>query len=343
MEQKLSFIEFIGNYFPQYKIDHENETQILQVSAWASRDENFQKMGERFHLNKGLLLLGTVGTGKTDLIRLLKKYFYEYMRGVLNFSTHTVWKYAGEFEKDGYKAFDGHEKGNRCYDELCLIDGRQTQPLREYVSHFGNKLLIGEELIMLRYEAFKNFGYMTHFTTNAEPLQLKDVYGARAYDRLIEMCNFIVFTGESRRWMSDPNLYNNLNKPLPKKETAEISEEEHESIKSALDKVYQAWLQDEEVHDAFPILFNTLEAYGCKLRPDNTYETLLQEGMRSFARPLNKVMSEEELNSERNIYATAHAKKVAVVMFFQSLRDGGAGSIFQKKEVEVPAVLGDNV
>lgn len=338
MEQKLSFIDFIKNYFPEYKIDTENNTQISQVSAWASRDENFHKMGERFHLNKGLLLLGTVGTGKTDLVRLLKKYFYEYMRGVLNFSTHTVWKYAGEFEKNGYQAFDGHEKGNRCYDELCLIDGRQTQPLREYVTHFGNKLLIGEELIMVRYEAFKNFGWQTHFTTNAEPTQLRHVYGERAYDRLIEMCNFIVFTGESRRWMADPNLYTNLNKPIPKKEAQPIPEQEHQYIKRGLDAVYQTWMQDEVVHDAFPILFNTLEAYGCNVRCDGAYDIHYEKGKNSFSRPLNRVFSEEELEFERNLHATAHAKKVCVVTFFNILKEGGADSIFQVKEVQVPVL-----
>lgn len=340
MEQKLNFIGFIQKYFPEYKIDPKNEQQISQVSAWAERAENFHEMGDRFHLNKSMLFLGPVGTGKTDLMRLLKKYFQEYCRSFLNFSVHTTWKYASEFEKDGYKAFDGHEKNNRCYDELCLIDGRQTQPLREYVSHFGNKLLIGEEIIMLRYEAFKHFGYMTHFTTNADYKQLRDVYGERAFDRLIEMCNFIVFQGESRRWMADPNLYTNLNKPLESKETKEIPAQEHESIKRMLDTVYQTWLQDGETLDTFPILFNSLEAYGCNVRPENLYDELLQEGRKAYGRPLGKNMSDQELESERMIYATTHAKKLCVATFFWTLQQNGAQSIFQLKVVEMPEVLG---
>jgi hypothetical protein len=40
------------------------------------------------------------------------------------------------------------EKGNRYYDELCLVDARNAYPIRETVTHYCKKLLIGEEIIM---------------------------------------------------------------------------------------------------------------------------------------------------------------------------------------------------
>jgi DNA replication protein DnaC len=61
---------------------------------------------------------------------------------------------------------------------------------------------------MERYDLYINAGYKTHLSSNLvtnitnnikKIPTLRMVYGARAFDRMIEMTNVIIFKGESQR------------------------------------------------------------------------------------------------------------------------------------------------
>ncbi len=351
MNTKMNFMTFLEKWFPEYKIDSDNEEQIRQIGAWADRDENFSKMGSLFHLDRGLILCGGVGVGKTDIFAILNKYLREYMRSNYAFSTHVVWKQAGQFVKEGYSSFDEFETGNRYFDELCLTDDTNGQPMREYVQHYGNKLLIGSEIIMMRYNSFKRAGFQTHFSTNATSDQLRDIYKERAFDRLIEMCNFIVFTGESRRGMYDPNLHKNLNTPLHKFESAPVSDKEHEFNKGTMDDAYTYFLETGKISDMASIHYEILKSYKCDIAGEDVIEQYVSEALPGYVRPVKLIsgidgpqrermeLTPTENSANKRVYGVTEAKKRCVYEYYCRLKDAGAKSIFRQVDVGMSHVV----
>ena len=333
----MTFLDWLKNYRPEYQIDPENETQILAVSAWVNRDPNFEKMGQYFNLNRGLFFVGNIGTGKTDLMMSLKKYLQDYLKSSLKFRMHVAWAFADGFEKDGYKAFDGQSTENRCYDELCLVDDRNQKPTREYVSHFGNKMLVGEELIMTRYNVFKSKGYMTHFTSNAMPAQLMEIYGERAYDRLMEMCNFIVFTGPSRRWANAPKVYSNPNAIKQEATATPMTDQEHVNIKASFDEAYHAYLAGEDLSERLGIMYYGLKSYGCSL--DENFHKYKEEGRRCYAIPLGRIVSATATEEEKERAGVLYASRRCVAEFFESMKAAGAKTIFGVVSVDIDKLV----
>lgn len=336
MEQNLSFFDWLKTTVPGYKIDAENERQILAVSAWVKRDPEFSKMGEFFSLKKALFFAGNIGTGKTDLMTQLNRYLRSYLHSSASFQMYVAWQFAGEYSKDGHKVFSGHERGNKCYDELCLIDDRNPVPTREYANHFGNKILVGEELIMFRYNAFKVHGAHTHFTSNAYPAQMQQIYGPRAYDRLMEMCNFIVFTGKSRRWSNEPAIYHDSNKQQ-EVVSRPLSEEEHQQNKAAFDRSYHDYLSGVDISDRMGIMYYGLKSYGCDV--DQSYEQYYQEGRRNYAVPVGRIMSASTIESEKDNAGVKHANRMCVEKYFERMKAAGAKSIFGMVDVDIDSLL----
>ncbi|PRY10307.1 hypothetical protein CLV24_11435 [Pontibacter ummariensis] len=156
--------------------------------AYATRSEEFEEAG--FSLNKGILLFGMVGTGKTDHMKALQRVLVS-MHSPLAFAYTTLPRVAANYGSDGYDAFLRYFKKHWLFDEL-------GDTVKETVSHYGNKVNVAENLIHNRYEAFKH-GYLSHFTTNLEPGQLADLYDGRMWSRLQEMCNLIPVFGPDRR------------------------------------------------------------------------------------------------------------------------------------------------
>lgn len=186
----ITFNQFLQKNFLHYQIVPENEEVIEKLGLWATRDPAFEDPKLGMYLDKGLFLTGKVGSGKTELMKNLN-YYLGTLGSPYKYEMKTVWKFAASFKDEGFSCFRKEISGNRFYDELALTDA-MGEPTREQVNHFGNKITIGEELIRMRYEAFKSNGYITCFTTNESAKKMATIYGERADDRLAEMCNFFV-------------------------------------------------------------------------------------------------------------------------------------------------------
>lgn len=324
----LDFHSFLKNYFPEYKIDADNDLTIKMLSMWSCRDKRFENKEKGYHLDKGIMLLGDIGTGKTDLFRILQVYLKRYLKSRYQFSYQVVWKFTSEFNKNGYDCFSDQEEGHRYYDELCLVDTRNKQPLKEMAMHFGSKLLVGEEIIMMRYNVLKSCGYQSHFSTNATPAQLAEVYGDRAYDRLTEMCNFLTLVGESRRGNGGPNIYRNINNPAPPP-PREISEEEDSDNKKMLEAEYTEFLNSGIVSDMATIHYELLKIYKCDVGNDEQMRAnmeMVSPGYSVGFLTLDK--GKTAISDDKKAFVWKEAKKLAVTLFYQRLKEGGAKSIF---------------
>jgi hypothetical protein len=185
----ITLKQFIQQFFPAYQINADNEELITKLGLWAMRDPEFENPKMGIYLDKGIFLSGNVGSGKTKVMKLLGSYL-SFLHSPYLYEMKYVWKFAEAYKDVAFGCFKAEFSGNRYYDELALTNEITKMPEREMVHHFGTKILIGQELIFVRYEAFVNNGYITCFTSNEPPSRMKEIYGTRADDRLAEMCNF---------------------------------------------------------------------------------------------------------------------------------------------------------
>ena len=66
---KPTFQEFIKHFFPEYIFDEASSQIVASLNMWANRDgAGFNQKSPGWHIDKGLLLVGPVGAGKTDLL-----------------------------------------------------------------------------------------------------------------------------------------------------------------------------------------------------------------------------------------------------------------------------------
>lgn len=144
---------------------------------------------------KGILIWGPIGTGKSTIIRILGEVFR--IKG-LGYATMNCSYLATKFSADGLEALNAStynetEKGsrplNRAFDEL----GREPIPAK----HYGMELNVMQYVLQCRYELRNRV--RTFATTNARPEALEKLYGTYISDRINEMFNVIELKGKSRR------------------------------------------------------------------------------------------------------------------------------------------------
>ena len=143
--------------------------------------DNFEKMG-----NKGLLLFGSVGTGKTFIACCIANALIDKGHSCLvtNFA-RLVNEIGGIFDKQ--KIFDDL----REYD-LLIIDDLASERDTEYM----NEIVMN--VINERYLSGKPIIVTTNLTSN-ELKHSSTINKQRVYSRLYEMCIFVEVVGEDRR------------------------------------------------------------------------------------------------------------------------------------------------
>jgi len=177
-------IELYGNHF---KILESDYPIIYKLIAYFLKDEAtcFQY---NINLNKGILLSGPVGCGKTSLMNLMKhlaatehKFFVKPCRDI-----------SFEFIQDGYEIIHKYSKGKLYQSEpktICFDDLGTENNLKYY----GNECNVMAEILLSRYDIFTAKKIQTHITTNLSASEIENVYGNRVRSRLREMINLIAF------------------------------------------------------------------------------------------------------------------------------------------------------
>jgi DNA replication protein DnaC len=177
-------IELYGNHFKILENDH---PIIFRLIAYFLKDEPtcFQF---NIDLNKGILLSGPVGCGKTSLINVMKhltptehKFFVKPCRDI-----------SFEFIQDGYEIIHKYSKGKLYQSEpktICFDDLGTENNLK----YFGNECNVMAEILLSRYELFTNKKLQTHITTNLSATEIENQYGNRVRSRLREMINLIAY------------------------------------------------------------------------------------------------------------------------------------------------------
>jgi hypothetical protein len=174
---------------PQFVIDEYNKEVFRKLCLYFWQHPDFETEGHG-SLNKGILLVGGVGTGKTWLINLFR-------RNVIG--DYSVWNtndIADEYQHNGIGGLTEQFIGN-SEAKMPSIAFDDLGSERTSVKHMGNELNAMERVILARYR-YRNY-HRTHFTSNLNGDQIEEAYGTRVRSRLREMVNFITLKGNDRR------------------------------------------------------------------------------------------------------------------------------------------------
>ena len=177
-------IEVYGNHFKIHENDH---PIIFKLMAYFLKDEpSCYQLG--IDLNKGILLAGPVGCGKTSLMNLMK-----YLTPAEHkFHVKSCRDISFEFIQDGYEVIHRYSKGKLYQSEpktICFDDLGTENNLK----YFGNECNVMAEILLSRYDLFTSKKIKSHMTTNLAASEIDNTYGNRVRSRLREMLNLIAF------------------------------------------------------------------------------------------------------------------------------------------------------
>lgn len=184
-----------------FQLTEWNKEVVGALCLYFAGDERFNKAGQDLSLNKGILLLGVPGVGKTHLMNFFSK--NPHASYIIPTCKTISEKYVNGWTRDGlstiefYSGLQDAEVGH-VYDQInlgiCFGDlGAESDG-----KNYGNTRNVIEEIVFNRYESKLPFKY-THFTSNLDAQMIGNKYGERMRDRLREMCNIFVLDGKSFR------------------------------------------------------------------------------------------------------------------------------------------------
>ena len=182
-------IELYGNHFKILETDY---PILYKLIAYFLNDEQtcFQY---NINLNKGILLSGPIGCGKTSIMNIMKyltptehKFYVKPCRDI-----------SFEFIQDGYQIIHKYSKGKLyefepktiCFDDL----GTESN-----LKYYGNECNVMAEILLSRYDVYIAKRIQTHITTNLSASEIETQYGNRVRSRMRELFNLIAYNNTSK-------------------------------------------------------------------------------------------------------------------------------------------------
>ena len=184
--------ELLNPSFRLHPADHE---LLQKLIAYFLKDEE-QTNKHQISLNKGILLTGPIGCGKTSIMTLLRLLLPQHQR-------HTVKscrEVAFEYEKEGHQVIQKYSVESFGYTYPLPYDPRKPLAYcfddlgtESAIKHFGNECNVMGEILLSRYDYFISNRMFTHATTNLSATELETLYGNRVRSRMREMFNLLSF------------------------------------------------------------------------------------------------------------------------------------------------------
>jgi len=199
-----------------FEINEDNKQTLDILFRYFTGDKSIEDEG--YSLNKGILLTGSIGTGKTTIFELLNKFLKKYRLELYSENEHSrnfrlidSRHVVRDFHINGMKTLD--EYGRKCFltkhepirGEIIDYSRPVTYcfddlGLEEVNANlYGNKMSVMIDIMLDRYSMFKSNKMITHAISNLSIENLAKLYGDRAIDRFKELFNHLVITGKSLR------------------------------------------------------------------------------------------------------------------------------------------------
>jgi energy-coupling factor transporter ATP-binding protein EcfA2 len=187
-----------------FKIYKEDEPLLFKLCCYFIQDHySCAQMG--IDTNKGILLSGPVGCGKTSLMKLLP----HLAPHKTNYEMVPARNIVFNFNASGFEILEKYNQTkNYCFDDLGV------EPTG---CHYTKECNVMGEILLSRYDLFchpedviqslskydlgshqTKFRVKTHITTNLNSLELENKYGNRVRSRLRSMFNLISFDKNSK-------------------------------------------------------------------------------------------------------------------------------------------------
>ena len=172
---------------PKFKLHEEDSAIINTLFSYFLKDQ-FTAAMLNINLNKGILLLGPVGCGKTSLMRLMAYVCRPKERHIMKPCREVSY----EFINEGYEVIHRYSRGlaSRYDTRVFCFDDLGTEKSLKY---YGNECNVMAEILLSRYDQFVMRGLVTHLTTNLNASEIEAAYGVRVRSRLREMFNLVGF------------------------------------------------------------------------------------------------------------------------------------------------------
>ncbi|MFZ2283972.1 MAG: ATPase [Lutibacter sp.] len=167
-----------------FRLLKEDKAMLFILCCYFIQDQNAGAI-IGLDINKGLLLSGPVGCGKTSLMKLMP-YFGSNKIKYEMISTSNI---VNNFNEAGSEVLEKYKDiKDYCFDDLGL------EPA---ACHNTKDCNVMEEILLSRYDLFKTKNVKTHITTNLHIEELEARYGSQFTSRLDEMFNFVSFKKNS--------------------------------------------------------------------------------------------------------------------------------------------------
>tara|TARA_R110002126_G_scaffold139672_2_gene284436 strand:+ start:306 stop:1253 length:948 start_codon:yes stop_codon:yes gene_type:complete len=172
-----------------FQFDSKNKEVIDQLFKYFIQDPKC-----KLDLHKGIFICGSVGTGKSSLMKAFAR-FTKDNNFENSFDVVCMRQVNMQVDASGLSSLKQYCSGNRLFDDIAL---RQKK-----INSFGTQIMPSDEIIQLMYQRFtKLIPRPTHFSSNVDfwnNKELSKIYDERSIDRLFEMCNVVYLGGSSRR------------------------------------------------------------------------------------------------------------------------------------------------
>lgn len=192
-------VKTIGKkYEPNFAIETDFDRWLYNnIAYYFSNDPRCE-----WDLSKGLFFHGKKGTGKSLSMKIAEKIYYHRIDHGQFASNKSFRAFHIEQLASNIAKFKDMCKNSLFCDEVM----RETKDDSKVIHNYGTKEQPFSEGVHIMYRSFCDKGKLYHFTCNYWNVSgfengklISDVYGSEIHDRLIEMCNFVEFKGESKR------------------------------------------------------------------------------------------------------------------------------------------------
>ncbi len=191
----ISFLEKRGKelYGGKFRIHEEDYEIIFKLIVYFVGDKlNAEKLG--LELQKGILLTGPIGCGKTSLMNLMRFVPPPERNHIMK----TCRDVSFEFIQEGYEVIWRYSRMsfNNGHSKIYCFDDLGTEQSLKY---FGNECNVMGEVLLSRYEYFSTQKMLTHLTTNLSASEIEGIYGNRVRSRLRETFNLVNLVSGDKR------------------------------------------------------------------------------------------------------------------------------------------------